>query len=122
VDIERASQRSVFVGERPFGIAYGRGSVWVTNFGDDTITRIDGGSLNTVAIPAGRGPKGVSVGAGAVWAVNSVDSTVTRIDPQTSRPAGPAFRVALNPYGVDATEDQVWVTSPSEGQVQRLTP
>jgi hypothetical protein len=122
VDIARASQRSVFVGEKPFGIAFGRGAVWVTNNGDDTVTRIDSGSLNTVAIGVGRGPKGISVGAGGVWTADSVDSTVTRIDTQTLRPAGPAIRVALNPYGIDATADEVWVTSPAEGKVQRLSP
>jgi streptogramin lyase len=122
VDIARARQRSVFVGEKPFGIAYGRGAVWVTNNGDDTVTRIDSGSLNTVAIGVGRGPKGIAVGAGGVWTANSVDSTVTRIETQTLRPAGAAIDVALNPYGIDATADEVWVTSPAEGKVQRLSP
>jgi DNA-binding beta-propeller fold protein YncE len=96
--------------------------VWVTNNGEDTLTRIDSGSLNTVAIGVGRGPKGVAVGAGGVWTANAVDSTVSRIDPQINRPAGEAVTVALNPYGVDATADEVWVTSPAEGKVQRLTP
>jgi streptogramin lyase len=122
VDIARASQRSIFVGEKPFGIAYGRGAVWVTNNGDDTVTRIDGGSLNTVAIGVGRGPKGIAVGAGSVWTADAVDSTVTRVDPQTNRPAGGAIKVALNPYGIDTNGDQVWVTSPNEGKVQRLAP
>ena len=49
-----------------------RGAVWVTNNGDDTVTRIDSGSLNTRIIPVGRGPKGVAVGAGAVWVANSI--------------------------------------------------
>jgi hypothetical protein len=122
VDISSGSQRSVFVGERPFGIAYGQGAVWVTNFGDDTVTRIDGGSLNTVPIPVDRGPKGIAVGAGAVWVVNSISSTLTRIDPQTSRPDGQPIKIALAPYAVDTARGEVWVTSPAEGQVQRLSP
>ena len=43
LDIASGDQRSIFVGEKPFGIAYGRGAVWVTNNGDDTVTRIDAG-------------------------------------------------------------------------------
>jgi streptogramin lyase len=122
VDIASATQRPVFVGERPFGIAYGQGAVWVTNNGDDTVTRIDAGSLNTLVIPVGRGPKGIAVGAGGVWVANSIASTLTRIDPATNEPAGEPIKVATNPYAVDVAGDDVWVTSPPSGQVQRLSP
>jgi YVTN family beta-propeller protein len=96
--------------------------VWVTNNGDDTVTRIDAGSLNTTIIETGNGPKGVAVGAGAVWVADSIASTVTRIDPTTNRPSGEPIDVASNPYGVDTNGDDVWITSPSDGKVQRLTP
>jgi hypothetical protein len=122
VDIASATQRPVFVGERPFGIAYGRGAVWVTNNGDDTVTRIDAGSLNTLVAEVGRGPKGVAVGAGGIWVANSIASTLTRIDPATNQPAGEPIKVATNPYAVDVAGDDVWVTSPPTGQVQRLSP
>ncbi len=94
----------------------------MTNNGDDTVTRIDSGSLNTLTIPVGRGPKGIAVGAGAVWVANSIASTVTRIDPQASQPDGDPIAVAHNPYGVDTLGSAVWITSPSDGKVQRLTP
>ena len=122
LDIASGTQRPIFVGEKPFGIAYGRGAVWVTNNGDDTVTRIDSGSLNTLTIPVGRGPQGIAVGAGAVWVANSIASTVTRIDPQASKPDGDPIAVAHNPYGVDTLGSAVWITSPSDGKVQRLTP
>jgi YVTN family beta-propeller protein len=122
VDIASATQRPIFVGETPFGIAFGRGAVWVTNNGDDTVTRIDAGSLNTAQIEVGRGPKGIAVGAGGVWVANSIASTLTRIDPATNRPVGEPVEVATNPYAVDIAGKDVWVTSPPEGKVQRLTP
>jgi predicted Ser/Thr protein kinase len=122
LDISSGTQRPIFVGEKPFGIAYGRGAVWVTNQGDDTVTRIDSGSLNTRILPVGRGPKGVAVGAGAVWVANSIASTVTRIDPETNQPDGEPIKVATNPYGVDTLGDDVWVTSPGDSKVQRLSP
>ncbi len=122
VDIASGSQRPIFVGDKPFGIAFGRGAVWVTNNGDDTVTRIDSGSLNTGQIPTGRGPKGIAVGAGAIWVVNSIQSTLTRIDPQSLRPDPRPIEVVFNPYGVDTLGDDVWVTSPSRGQVERITP
>jgi DNA-binding beta-propeller fold protein YncE len=122
LDISSGTQRPIFVGETPFGIAYGRGAVWVTNNGDDTVTRIDSGSLNTAVLEVGNGPKGITVGAGAVWVANSLASTVTRIDPQINRRAGDDIPVATNPYGVDTLGKEVWVTSPSDRKVQRLTP
>jgi DNA-binding beta-propeller fold protein YncE len=122
LDIASGTQRPIFVGEKPFGIAYGRGAVWVTNNGDDTVTRIDSGSLNTRILPVGRGPKGVAVGAGAVWVANSIASTVTRIDPDTNQPDGEPIKVATNPYGVDTLGNDVWVTSPGDSKVQRLSP
>jgi YVTN family beta-propeller protein len=122
VDIASATQRPIFVGEKPFGIAYGDGAVWVTNNGDDTVTRIDAGSLNTAVIETGRGPKGVAVGAGGVWVANSIASTLTRIDPTANAPQGEPIRVATNPYAIDIVGKDVWVTSPPTGKVQRLTP
>jgi protein kinase-like protein len=122
LDISSGTQRSIFVGDNPFGIAFGRGAVWVTNNGDDTVTRIDSGSLNTVPIPVGHGPKGIAVGAGAVWVANSLQGTLTRIDPTTSRPAAKPLEIALGPYGVDTLDRDVWITSPGEHKVQRVSP
>ena len=123
LDIASGDQRSIFVGEKPFGIAYGRGAVWVTNNGDDTVTRIDSGSLNTRQIPVGRGPKGIAVGAGAVWVANSIASTITRIDPETSQPVGAADLGRAQPV----RRRHAWATTsgsraPATRKVQRLTP
>ena len=75
-----------------------RGAVWVTNNGDDTVTRIDSGSLNTRDHPGrARARRAIAVGAGAVWVANSIASTVTRIDPQTSQPVGRADRRRAQP-------------------------
>jgi len=49
-------------------------------------------------------------------------AAITRIDPQASEPAGDPIAVAHNPYGVDTLGKDVWITSPSDGKVQRLTP
>jgi hypothetical protein len=122
LDISSGTQRPIFVGEKPFGIAYGQGAVWVTNNGDDTVTRIDSGSLNTRILPVGRGPKGVAVGAGAVWVANAIASTITRIDPDSNQPDDEPIKVATNPYGVDTLGSDVWVTSPGDSKVQRLSP
>jgi serine/threonine-protein kinase len=56
--------------------------VWVTNSGDNTVSRIDPESGRvTHRIPVGRTPIGIAFGADAVWVANYDDDTVTRIEP-----------------------------------------
>ena len=40
-DSGRVVGRPIPVGTEPLGVAVGAGAVWVANFGDDTVTRID---------------------------------------------------------------------------------
>jgi YVTN family beta-propeller protein len=56
--------------------------VWVTNGGDDTVTRIDPETFQRsgrVRIPGQ--PTGVTVADGSVWVTANDAGTVTRIDP-----------------------------------------
>ena len=92
----------------------------MTNSGDDTVTRIDQGSLVTRVIGVGDGPNRVAAGGGAVWVANRNDSTLTRIDPETNRRVGDPVEVGSNPFGLDVSGHTVWVTSPPDGTVQRV--
>ena len=52
----------------PLDVAIGAGSLWVTNYEDGTLTRIDPTTLTVVkTIKIGHHPSGVAVGAGSVW-------------------------------------------------------
>jgi hypothetical protein len=66
-----------------FAIALGFGSVWATNYGSDTVTRVDAASGERIgkAIRTGADPKGIAVGMGAVWVANAGDCTLSRIVP-----------------------------------------
>jgi streptogramin lyase len=59
------------------------GSAWATNYGPDTVTRLDAASGERLGepIPTGADPKGIAVGMGAVWVPNAGDCTLTRIVP-----------------------------------------
>jgi YVTN family beta-propeller protein len=49
-------------------VALGAGSVWVTNYDDGTLVRVDPNSLDVIAkIKIGAHPYGITVGAGRVW-------------------------------------------------------
>jgi DNA-binding SARP family transcriptional activator len=55
------------VGDRPGGIAFGSGSLWVANLGDQTISRVDPNSRRTLPmIPVGGQPAGIAAGSHGV--------------------------------------------------------
>jgi YVTN family beta-propeller protein len=58
------------VGERPVAVAYGEGAVWVANYGDGTVSRIDPLTQSvTQEIKVGAHVSALAVGAGAVWVI-----------------------------------------------------
>jgi YVTN family beta-propeller protein len=96
-EIDPSSNRQVAqvaVGDEPSSLAVVRGLVWVTNFADDTITRIDPRTarvVDTFAVPKGPqrfapGPDDLAVGAGSLWISNNGDGTVDRINLNKLKP------------------------------------
>ena len=76
---------AVPVGDRPGGIAFGSGSLWVANLDDQTISRVDPNSRRTLPmIPVGGQPAGIAAGSHGVWVVESPGTSsvlVGRVDP-----------------------------------------
>jgi DNA-binding beta-propeller fold protein YncE len=66
-----------------FAIALGFGSVWATNYGSGTVTRLDATTGEPIGEPirTGADPKGIAVGMGAVWVVNAGECSLSRIVP-----------------------------------------
>jgi streptogramin lyase len=119
------ADQTIRVGEAPYNMAAGFGSVWVTvNRG---LVRLDPVTGAVVArIEIGGRPWGVAVGEGAVWVGNYTNGTVTRIDPATNTVV---WRVTLNasvgeasPVGVAAGGGAVWAADRSSDLVWRLDP
>ena len=77
------SSATTKVGLNPRQLAFGNGFVWVTNNGDNTVTRLDPNTGRVVGspIPVGQKPLGIASGAGAVWVANHADHSITRIQP-----------------------------------------
>ena len=66
----KVPQPPVAVGNQPVGVAYGDGFVWVTNFGDGTVYKIDPTTKDVVKrIKVGRHVSSIAVGPGKVWVV-----------------------------------------------------
>ena len=81
--------RAAAVGSGPRLIAAGDSALWVTNFVDDTVTRIqltaDGGLGRRVTIPVCRGPPGRRRHRRTVLVACTHDDAVAVIDPHRSR-------------------------------------
>jgi len=76
------------------------GDVWVANFADNTVSRINIATDKVMdTIPVGIGPAAISGGPSGVWVANSGDNTVRRIDPISSQPCK-AIGVGDGPGGI----------------------
>ncbi len=108
------------VGSSPSSVAAGDGAVWVTNYNDNTVSRVDPATRAMQTIPVDSTPSGIAVGAGAVWVSNNYSGTVSRIDPKVNRVVGPPITVGNAPSGVAVGYGSVWVTNTSDGTLSRI--
>jgi DNA-binding beta-propeller fold protein YncE/predicted Ser/Thr protein kinase len=115
VEVDPATNRTlddVDVGAAPSAIAVGPGALWVTNFDDDTVTRVvpsASGTRTRRDFPVGDGPVDVAVGEGGVWVASSLDRTVTRLDPATGKIVA-RIELGNEPQRLAAGGGAVWVT------------
>jgi virginiamycin B lyase len=119
------ADQTIRVGQAPYNMAAGFGSVWVTvNRG---LVRVDPATGAVVArIQIDGRPWGVAVGEDAVWVGNLTNGTVARVDPATNTVV---WRVTLNlslgeasPVGVAAGAGSVWAADNSSDLIWRLDP
>ena len=110
------------VGNQPINTAYGADAVWVANYGDSTLSRIDPATnRSTLHMQLGAAPYGVAFGAGAVWLTTDFGGgTVFRVDPATN---GIVSRIPIGgtPTGLAFGDGSVWVAN-RDGSVERIDP
>jgi YVTN family beta-propeller protein len=113
----------LFAGTQPAAIAFGLGSVWIANWLDASVTRIDPStnSPKVAPITVGLHPSGVTVGGGAVWVTNTASDTVSRIASETG-PVATAIPVGRAPVGIAYGAESVWVANSGDGTVSRIDP
>ena len=140
VDARSGRVAAVREADGPQSLAAGYGSVWVANFADSKIERVDAADPDeeSVAIPLELPqpvaasdrrflPIDVTVGAGAVW-VSSARGYVARIDPASNRVAALVKTTADATGPIVASDDAVWIgeglrlgrLDPSTNSVSRI--
>ena len=111
----------VRVGQSPDGLAWGAGSVWAANSGDDSVSRIDPRTRAVQLIPVGSDPVAVAVSGDDVWVANSGDGTVSRINAAVDRVVD-TVSVGNLPSAVAAGPGGVWVALSGDNAIRRLDP
>jgi YVTN family beta-propeller protein len=111
-------------GGNPAGIVVGSGSVWVSNYGDATVTRFNPAAFTEGPLDdpfrVGKGPTGIA-GDRAIWVANNASDSATRIDPDSGAVVT-IDDVGESPTAVAVGEDAVWVANSGEGTVSRIDP
>ena len=115
------------VGDQPGPIAFGSGSLWVANLGDQNISRIDPGAQRTLRnISVSSSPTGIAATASGLWVVESPNTNsvlVDRVDPEFDRRAETVARIGNvvpdGPGAIATNGHSVWV-APSTGDLTRL--
>jgi ABC-type transport system substrate-binding protein/DNA-binding SARP family transcriptional activator len=104
------------VGHRPTGVAVGNGQVWVVNQLDHSVSEVNPEALRTVRpIQVGNGAGAIVFGHGSVWVANATDYSLSRIDTESGHVT--TIPLAGQPGGVAASQQGVWVSSTSTGQL-----
>jgi SARP family transcriptional regulator, regulator of embCAB operon len=122
---------TVPVGARPVALASAAGSLWVGNFDDRSVTRVDASSRNRVrTISLARAPTALTATRDAVWAtdsaggVSTIDTSYDQLTPRvqpTVVSTGCCAYAASAPRPTLAAFGSIWVVDP-DGYVKRLDP
>jgi len=116
----RALAARIITGQTPCSENGGLGYLWVSNFRDATIVRIDPATNRVTArIKVGARPCGVAVGAGSVWVDSYGTDNIERVDPQT-RQVVARILVGPSPYPAATAFGDVWVPVSGGRQVVRF--
>ena len=112
--------KRINVGARVFNLASAPGAVWAVANLSSTVSRIDARTGRvTATVRVGNGPYDVEWGFGSAWVSNSSDGTVSRI---TGKKVVKTIKVGVEPNGLSAIGDFLWVTDHTAGKLLRLDP
>lgn len=106
----------------PCATAAGGGFVWVSEYGQPYLLRIDP-STNRVAgrTMIGSGSCGLGYGAGSLWIEDTSSSTISRVSAKTFKRLK-AIPVGIAPYDATFAFGSAWTTPHVDGLLERIDP
>ncbi|MBX3289483.1 MAG: YncE family protein [Acidobacteria bacterium] len=109
------------VGSGPTGVAFDGTPIWVTNGGNNNVTKLlaSDGSL-VGAYPVGTNPNGIAFDGTHIWVVNNGSSNVTKLRASDGSLVD-TYPVGSNPWGVAFDGTNIWTANNgSPGTVTKL--
>lgn len=123
------------VGVDPAHVAIDASGIWVTNFYDSTLSRIDPAtnavlSVSSVEVPGRTAPEAITTGFGSLWVTflqyddldNPMPGFVVRVDPITGSALGAPIPVGRHPLVITASTDSIWVANNADQSLSRIDP
>ena len=121
IDAESGRVTRLFpVGREPSALTLASDSVWVANYRDQTVTRVDRETGRTATIPVGGHPTGITSYRDKVW-VLTFEELLVRVDPRFDAAddpirlavgGSPRFVRTRDPGRIAAGGGFLWVTAP----------
>ena len=111
--------RVVRVGREPADVAIGAGSVWVVNFRDRTVARVDG-SATVQTIGGVPFADHLAVDGSDVWVSSFDRGSVSRIDSRTGEVASSLGVPTKHAEGLAVGGGYLWISNPSDVRAQGL--
>ena len=106
------------VGHSPGAVTAGRGSVWVANRQDGTVSRIDR-NRQVATIDVGGAPAALAFGGGSLWVADGDSRFVAQVDPGSNK-VRQRIEAANAPRSLALTEGALWVVSGADGDLRRV--
>jgi serine/threonine-protein kinase len=109
----------VAVGLSPVGMELAQGSLWVANYDDGTLSKIDPATGQVQTIEGFTGPANMAVGTRELWIEDYQDRVIYRFDPIRGSVSGAVQDVR---GALALTEDALWALDPDADVLVRIDP
>ena len=105
----------------PCAAAAGGKWIWVSEYGEPYLLKIDSATNKVVArTKIGTGSCGLGFGAGSMWIEDTNTSTVSRVSVTTGKRI--AIKVGFTPYDTMFAFGSAWTTAFTQGELERIDP
>jgi YVTN family beta-propeller protein len=122
----------ITVGLRPMDVALAPNGVFVTNWNDNTLSRIDPATSQvlqtlTLTLTGNAGPNSIAFGDGSLWVTttewgdsdNLLPGTLERVNPVTGQQQA-TIPIGKGAFDVEVSPGAVWVTAYEDNAVLRV--
>ncbi len=110
------------VGGNPLGMVFDGSSMWVVNFGTNSVSKIrtsDGAVLGV--FPVGKFPGYAAFDGANVWVTNIVDNTLSKLRARDGAHLG-TFATGTDPWGIVFDGTSIWVGNILDSTITKFRP